>query len=98
MNLMLVDYDPHDVGATTRKHEAYIDVGVWFCQADEINPTTFGKAIVDELIDKVRTTQESCGFSNISFTNIRSVRLLTEDNGRQVVYHYVIELYCLYYD
>jgi len=98
MNLMRVDYDPHDIGATTRKHEAYLDIGVYFTQSDEIDATTFGKAIVDELLNQLRTNQDSCAFTGINYLYLRNVRLLKQDNEKQVVYQYVIEVYCIYYD
>ena len=98
INLMTVSYEPHDVGATTRKHEAFLDIGFWFTANDNYSPATFGKAVIDELIDKVRSNQEVCGFGNDHFVNVRSVRLLREGSGKQVIYHYVVEIYLIYYD
>jgi hypothetical protein len=98
MNLLRVDYEPHDVGARTRKHEAYIDIGIFYSQSDEIDSTTFGKAILDTLVDAIRSNQETCSFGPSSFVSIRSVRALRNDNANQVVYQYNVELYCLYYD
>jgi len=97
INLMQCTYDPHDIGATTRKMEAYMDVGFYFTTSDLKTPATFGKAVMDELIDKIRDYQETCSF-DASFVNVRNVRLLREDDGRQVVYHYVVEIYAIYYD
>jgi len=94
---MQCDYDPHDIGALTRKMEAYMDVGIWFTANDNQTPATFGKAILDELIDQVRDNQETCGF-NAHFINVRNVRLQREGSGRQVVYHYIVEIYAIYYD
>lgn len=104
MNIMEVSYDPHDVGATTRKSEAYIDIGFWFTSNDEINATDFGKDVIDQLINRVRTEQQSCSYSGIHYVYVRNVRLLRENQmskqtqGRQVVYHYVVEIYAIYYD
>ena len=97
INIMRCDYDPHDIGALTRKMEAYMDVGFWFTAQDHQTPATFGKAVLDELIDKVRDNQETCGF-NAHFINVRNVRLIREGSGRQVVFHYVVEIYAIYYD
>lgn len=104
MNLMQGDYEPHDIGATTRKCEAYIDIGIWYTASDEVNATDFGKDIVDQLINQVRTNQDSCNFTNVSYIYVRNVKLLREEQmskkqtGRQVVYHYVVEIYVIYYD
>jgi len=97
LNIMNVDYEPHDIGAETRKMEAYIDVGFWFTANDEYDPSTLGKAVMDELQDRVRTEQESCNF-NSHFVNIRSVKLQRDGNGKQAIYHYIIEIYAIYYD
>lgn len=100
IKLMLVNYTPHDIGALTRKHEAYFDVGIWFTLTDEVDSATFGKTITDEIQNQIRSTQELCGFHGcpIDFINVRAVRYLEETDGRQVVFHYVVELYCIYYD
>ena len=98
INLMTVNYEPHDVGATTRKMEAYLDVGIWFTANDNYSPATFGKAILDKLLDQMRSEQEICGFGNDHFANVRNVSLKRDTIGRQVVYHYVVEIYLIYYD
>lgn len=100
IKLMSVTYEPHDIGALTRKHEAYYDINIWFTHTDNVDSTTFGKTIIDEIQDQIRTTQEVCGFSEcpIQFASIRTVRYREDRNGRQVVYNYIVELYCLYYD
>jgi hypothetical protein len=97
INLMECDYDPNNIKADTRKMEAYMDVGFWFTINDEIDPATFGKEVLDELQDNIRTNQEACGF-DAHFISIRKIRLQREGNGRQVVYHYIIEIYAIYYD
>lgn len=98
INLMNVEYEPHDIGALTRKCEAYLDVGIYFTQSDEIDTADFGKAILDELMNNVRENQEACNFGDSAFVNVRTIRQRREEIGRQVVYQYVVEIYCLYYD
>lgn len=97
LNIMNTTYEPHDVAASTRKMESYIDVGFWFTANDEYDPATLGKAVMDKLQDLIRTEQESCNF-NAHFVNIRNVKLMRDGNGKQAIYHYVIEIYALYYD
>jgi len=89
-------YEPHDVGASTRKMESYINIHIYFTDTDNIDRTSFAKKIKDELHDLVRTNQSST--TGITFMNIESDNLLRETDGRQVVYHYIAVLYCLYYD
>jgi hypothetical protein len=96
MNLMQVEYAPHDIGARTRRHKAWLDIGLWYADTDNIDRHDFGKKIVDKLIDKIRSTQ--CGMTHIDFINVESVRLLREPGAHQVIYHYVISIYCLFYD
>lgn len=98
ISIVEVDYEPHDIGALTRKCEAYLDVGVYYTCSDEINPQSFGKAILDELMSRVRDEQENCNFGNSAFISVRSIRQRKEEIGRQVVYQFIVEIYCLYYD
>jgi hypothetical protein len=89
-------YEPHDIGARTRKMESYISIHIFFTDTDNITRTTFAKTIKDKLHDLVRTNQSTT--EGITFMNIDSDSLLRETDGRQVVYHYIAVLYCLYYD
>lgn len=96
MLLATSSYEPHDIGATTRKMEALIDVHIWFTDTDNINRTTFAKLIKDKMQDLVRINQSTT--SGIFFMNINDDRVIPETQGRQVVYHYVCSLYVLWYD
>lgn len=100
IKMMLTTYTPQDIGALTRKHEAYLDVGIWFTNTDEVDSTEFGRTIADEIQDQIRTTQEACGFHDcpIDFISVRAVRYLEEKEARQIIYHYVVEVYVIYYD
>jgi len=89
---------PQDIGASTRKHEAVIDVHIYWQKSDDIEQNKFGKLISDELCDKIRTNQ--CGtVSGTHFINVTNTgRVLTENYARQVVYHRIMEVYLLFYD
>ena len=89
-------YHPHDIGASTRKMESYIDIHIYFTDTDNINSTAFAKKIKDKLHDLTRTNQSSV--TGITFMNIESDTILRETDGKQVVFHYKATLYCLYYD
>jgi len=89
-------YEPHDIGASTRKMRSYINIHIYFTDTDNIDRTSFAKKIKDKLHDLVRTNQSST--TGITFMNIEDDRVLRETDGRQVVYHYTATLYCLYYD
>ena len=99
MNLALCTYEAEDIGARTRKAEAYIDIGVWFADTDNIDSTSFGKKVLDEIVNQVRTHQRNCTFPNtITFAIIKNIQCLEERKAHQVVFHIVAELYVLYYD
>jgi hypothetical protein len=89
---------PQDIGASTRKHEAYIDVHVYWQKSDNIAQNKFGKLISDEICYQIRTHQ--CGIvPHQYFMNVNSTgRVLTETYPRQVIYHRVMEVYVLWYD
>ena len=100
MNLALVTYEPHDVGATTRMAEAYIDMSVEFANTNNIDATSFGKKVIDEIINQVRTHQINCTFptATTTFVNVESVRHIEEKRAHQVIFKYIVTLYVLYYD
>jgi hypothetical protein len=90
------NYEPHDISASTRKMECWIDIHIWFTDTDNIDKTTFAKLIKDEMHDLVRTNQSIT--SGIFFMNLENDRIVPETNGRQVTFHYIASLYVLYYD
>jgi len=98
IEMRIVDtmYEPHDIGASTRKMESYIDFHIWVANTDNIDNKTFAKLIKDQLHNLIRTNQ--CSFDNITFINVESDKYFEETDGRQVIYHYVTTVYCLYYD
>lgn len=96
MNIADVRYTPHDIGAATRKVDCYIDIGLWFADTDEIDRTSFGKSVCDKLVDLIRTYQSTT--DGITFMNVESIQNIREMRAHQVIYHYVITVYVLYYD
>lgn len=89
-------YEPHDVGASTRKMQSYIKIHIYFADLDNIDKTLFAKKIKDKLHDLVRNNQSTT--TGITFMNIEDDGLTPEMAGRQVIFHYEATLYCLYYD
>lgn len=99
MNLAMCNYEPEDIGARTRKAEAYIDISVEFTDTDNIDCTSFGKKAIDEIINQVRTHQVNCTFpASVTFANVESVRCLNENHAHKVYFKYIVTLYVLYYD
>lgn len=89
---------PQDIGASTRKHEAIIDVKISWTKNDNVEQSKFGKLITDKLCDVIRINQ--CGtVTGTHFINVQSTgRVLIENGPRQVIYYRVMEVYVLWYD
>jgi hypothetical protein len=99
MDLADCIYEPHDVGAVTRKAEAFIDISLEFANTDNIDATSFGKKVMDELQNQIRTHQMNCTFDvDTTFVSVRNIRHLKETKAHQVVFKYILTLYVLYYD
>lgn len=96
MQLMRVNYLPNDVGARIRLHEAYIDCVLEFADTDNVDKTAFGKTIMNELQNQIRTHQ--CDTTNVDFMNINSVRQLDVPWGHQIIFTFIAELYARYND
>lgn len=90
------EYEPHDIGASTRKVTTLITIHIYFTDTDNIDRTEFAKKIKNELHDMTRNNQSTV--TGITFMNIEREDFERETDGRQVVYHYMAILYCLYYD
>jgi len=89
-------YECHDIKARTRKIESEIKVHIYFADLDNIDRTLFAKKIKDEFHNMVRNNQSTT--TGITFMNVQDDGLDPETDGRQVIFHYVATLYCLYYD
>lgn len=96
MALAHVVNEPHDVRASTRKFIAYVDIDVAYVATNNINIKDFGKKIKDELHNNIRTYQETT--TDVFFMNIDEERYIDEKNPRQMVFHYILTLKCIYYD
>ncbi len=96
MNLADSTFEVHDIGGATRRKEAYIDIGLWYTDIDRIDRTAFAHDVINKLIDYIRSHQHD--FTGIDFINVESVRLIREPMAHQVVYHWVITVFCWYYD
>lgn len=91
--------EPQDIGAETRKSEAYIDMNVYYQYDDNVNQITMGELIAKELYVKIRSLQTQLMPGKQSFVNFTSSSFIpVETKSRQVVYHMVIELYALWYN
>lgn len=89
-------YEPHDIGASTRKMESLINLHIYFTDTDNIDRTEFAKKIKDRMHHLIRSNQ-SCT-PGITFMNIEDDGLEEETDGRRVAFHYIAVLYVLYYD
>ena len=98
MSLAFVNYDEWDIGAETRQREAYMDCHLYFTDTDNIDSTSFGKDVIDQLHNLVRNSQ--CTFADTykMFVNINEVRYIKEEHAHQVVYHYILTIYAIHYD
>ncbi len=93
---MYTHYDVGDVAGRIYEHYGYYDMLVEFTNTEGIDCTSFGKKIIDVIVDKVRTYQASV--TGVQFLDIIAVRYFDEPMGHQVVYNYVVELRAWYND
>ena len=96
MALARVINEPHNVGATVRKFVAYVDLDVAYIATDNIDIKDFGKKIKNELHDKIRTYQATT--NDVFFMNIDNEHYIDEDDGRQMVFHYILTLKTEFHD
>lgn len=90
-------YETQGVAASTRKMEVLCKIHVYFANMDYLDRTEFAKKIKNELHNLTRTNQ-SCSIDGIDFMNIQDDGLVEETDGRQIIFHYILTIYFLYYD
>jgi hypothetical protein len=96
LKMALTRYDPHNVSGTVRIMKSYVDVDIIFVNTDNIDVKDFGKKVRNVIQDKIRTYQQS--MTGTFWMNLESERTITEQDARQVVFHYVLTLYCIKHD
>jgi len=97
MRIVKTYYLEHDIGASTRKMDSYIDFHLYLVNSDNIDAELIGKKVKDYLYNLIRVNQ--CSFTDITWINVDSDTYLPEETkNHQLVFHFVISFHCLYYD
>jgi len=97
MRIVKTYYLEHDIGATTRKMDSYIDLHLYVSDTDNIDREAIAKKVKDYLYNLIRVNQ--CGFTDITWINVDSDTYLAEETkDYQLVYHYVMTVHALWYD
>ena len=97
MQIVKTYYLEHDIGATTRKMDSYIDLHLYVSDTDNIDREAIAKKVKDYLYNLIRVNQ--CSFTNINWINVDSDTYLAEQTkDYQLVYHYIMTVHALYYD
>jgi len=97
MRIVKTYYLEHDIGATTRKMDSYIDLHLYVSDTDNIDREAIAKKVKDYLYNLIRVNQ--CRFTDITWINVDSDTYLAEETkDYQLVYHYVMTIHALWYD
>jgi len=82
-----------NIGGNKKLVETYLDFHIFYTDMDNITPTTFGKDIADELCDKIFDNR--CSVPNCTWMEVINGgrELPIENDGKQVVFHRVVEAY-----
>ena len=98
IEVTLVD-SPSDIAGIhhTIHNECYFDFNIYFANTDNIDASTFGKTVADEIIQKIYDNYVSV--ATVYFVKvINSGRELFEDTGKSVIFHRVVECYGMNYE
>jgi len=99
MTLITSPSKPMNIGADIRDQDCYMDFHIYYTNTDHITPTTFGKTIADEIVDKI--TANRCSVTGVAFMEVinDSREFLEEyENGKSVIFHRIVEVHCKNYD
>ena len=82
----------HNVQGDVKEQEAYIDMHIWIPNTDG-SSASFVKRISDKIADLIMIYRNSTT-SIDSMELLNDGRDLVEMDGKQVIYHRILELYC----
>jgi hypothetical protein len=98
MTLMTEPNRTRSVDGVVHDETAYLDFHIYYAKTDNITPRTFGKAVADELVDKITQNRHSVsGCSWMEVSNKGREMFEQAISGKQVVFHRVVEIFCLNY-
>ena len=97
MNIVDMPSRYSNIGGDVRYQEAYIDFNLYYTNTDNITPETFGKAVFDELIDRLVSNRSS--ISGVMVVEVISDgREIIENDGKTIVFHRVLTIKANNYD
>jgi len=86
-----------DIGGGVKDQEAYLDFNIYYTNTAHITPSEFGKTVADEIEDKILTDRSSVA-STYFVEVVNSGREIIEaEEGKQVIFHRVLEIKCKNY-
>jgi hypothetical protein len=96
IDLLGIPAVPHDINAATRYHRCLISFDIKYDDMEDIDVTSFGKKIADQIVNSTRVSQ--CSETRIDFMNVHNQgRVHIENRCEEVVFHWIMELEAWYY-
>jgi len=89
----------HNIGGDIREQEAYIDFNIYYTDTDNIDATSFGKTVADELVLQLMTYKNSVStVSELEPVDDGREIIETDGTGKQVVFHRIVKVKCKNWD
>ena len=91
MTLVTSPASATNIGGDVRNMDVYLDFNIYYTDSEDITPTTFGKTVSDEIIDKI--TNNRCSVTGSYFVEIVNDgrEIIEQVAGKSVVFHRVLE-------
>lgn len=80
-----------DIGGGVRDMDVYMDFNIYYTDTENITATTFGKTVSDKIIDRITTYRSSTPSSYFVEIINDGREILEQEEGKQVVFHRVLE-------
>jgi hypothetical protein len=98
MTLMSQPCTTHNISGDAHIEESYVDLHIYYTNTDNITPNVFGKAVADEIVDKITQNRHDVnGTVWIEVINKGREQFEQAINGTMIVFHRIIEVYCVNY-
>jgi len=95
VNLMSSPHSTINIGGDVKYQEAYIDFNIYYTHTSDIEPATFGVSVADELCNLITSKRNNLPIGMYMEVINSGREIIEQQDGKQVVFHRVVEVKCV---
>lgn len=87
----------HNVGGDVRFNDAYIDMNIYYHEDEYISSVSFGRDCATEIVNQIMSYRDSVPSSYFVEIVNDGREIIEQEDGKQTVFHRVVELHATNY-